>query len=238
MNKMKKLALSLLFVLPMIVSAAGMGVYIPFSVGDTAQLSNENDQDYDTFDQTLDFKPAVGFGIAFDSNIGKDKLFNYRIGLEYVNAEMDTSTIRGYTQSCGGHDRCDMTRINLVQTFGFGVLRTKTVRLWVGPRINIAWNYRSNDYDAGYYTANESEVAFEFGIAPAVGVNVNLGRVVSLAFDVDYRVAGVVGAWNDDGDTGSYSGTVKGATARFSLLFRFGEEFQKVAPQSAVDQSL
>ncbi|MCK5789127.1 MAG: hypothetical protein KAH32_09010 [Chlamydiia bacterium] len=239
---MKKLALALLLAMPMVVSAAGMGVYVPFSVGDTAELTHDNDQVSFTYDQTLDFKSAAGIGFVFDSNIGKDKLFNYRIGLEYMPEEMDTSTINGYTSTCGGHDYCDMSRFNIVQTFGFGVLRTKMVRLWVGPRINIAWNWRSNDYDAGYYTATESEVAFEFGIAPAVGVNVNLGKLVSLGFDVDYRFAGVVGAWEDDGNTGTYSGNVKGATARFTLLFRFGEEFQKQAPQTAnqgvVDQSL
>lgn len=241
MNKMKKLALTLLLAMPMVASAAGMGIYVPLSIGDTAELTHENDQNSLTYDSTTDFKSAAGLGIVFDSNIGKDKLFNYRVGLEYQNTTIDTRTINGHTYSCSG-SWCEMSRLNLVQTFGFGVLRTKTVRLWVGPRINVAWNWQSNDYDTGYYTATYSEAAFELGIAPAVGVNVNLGRVVSLAFDVDYRFAAIGGAWTDDGDSGTYTGSGRGATARFSVLFRFGETFQpksaQTPTQGVVDQSL
>ncbi len=230
MSRFKKLALSLLLTMPMVLSAAGMGVYIPLSVGQTMSVTdspdNATDQDFD-----FKFEPAAGFGIAFDTNIGKDKLFNYRLGLEFMNQEIDT--VNGL--SCTG-DCSFGTRVNLVNTFGFGVLRTKKVRLWVGPRINIAYDFDTGDY--GY-----ARVGYEIGFAPAVGVNVNLGRVVSLAADLDYRFAAAGGAYDDDfGDSGTYSGGTTGATARFYVLFRFGETFQKPTPQSVnqdvVDQSL
>ena len=242
MNKMKKLALSLLLVLPMVVSAAGMGVYIPFSIGDSSSVTVSDDNSYSSdFDADIDYKSAAGIGFVFDSNIGKDKLFNYRVGIEYQKTTRDTYGDDEGSGSCTQF--CDMTRLNLVQTFGFGVLRTPTVRLWVGPRINIAWNYQSTDYDVGYYDNTYTEAAFEFGIAPAVGVNVNLGRLVSLAFDVDYRFAAVVGGYdNGEFDSGTYSGGTRGATARFSVLFRFGETFQpkssQTQTQGVVDQNL
>ena len=226
MSKMKKLALSLLLAMPMVASAAGMGVYVPFSVGDSATITDSPDyQVEETYD--IDYKSSVGLGIAFDSNIGKDKLFNYRLGVEFMNEEAD---------NCAGD--CDLgTKINIVNTFGFGVLRTETVRLWVGPRVNIGWTFDT-------YDNNGARAEFEFGVAPAVGVNVNLGRVVSLAADLDYRFAGAFGAYDSDvlGDGGSYTSSKTGATARFYVLFRFGEEFQKPAPQTAdqgvVDQSI
>ena len=233
MSKMKKLALALLLAMPMVASAAGMGVYVPFSVGDSGTYTISPDWATNDFDVDREDKSAVGLGITFDSNIGKDKLFNYRFGFEYTNNEIDNYD--GF--SCGGGSDCEFSRMNFVNTFGFGVLRTETVRLWVGPRINIGWNWQTGDN--GY-----ADAAFELGIAPAVGVNVNLGRVVSLAADLDYRFAAVGGAWSSDfdSDSGTYTGTVTGATARFYVLFRFGEEFQKQAPQSAdqgvVDQSL
>lgn len=230
MSKFKKLALSFLLAMPMVVSAAGMGVYVPLSVGQTMSITDSPDY---APDQDFDFKfdPSAGFGIAFDTNIGKNKLFNYRLGLEVMKQKVDT--VDGF--SCTG-DCSFGTRVNMVNTFGFGVLRTQTVRLWVGPRINIAYDYDTGDY--GY-----ARVGYEFGIAPAVGVNVNLGRVVSLAADLDYRFAVAGGAYdNDFGDSGTYSGRTTGATARFYLLFRFGENF---GPRSAagnnqdvVDQSL
>ena len=224
---MKKLAVSLLLALPMMASAAGMGVYVPFSVGDSATISNSPDYGVDE-DFDIDYKPSLGFGIAFDSNIGKDKLFNYRLGLEYSKVEVDT--FDGHSCTSG----CDFgTKINIVNTFGFGVLRTEMVRLWVGPRINIGWTFDT-------YDNNGARAEFELGVAPAVGVNVNLGRLVSLAADVDYKFATGFGAYDSDDtfDGGSYTASKTGATARFYVLFRFGEEFQKPAPQSTVDQSL
>jgi len=241
MSKMKKLALSLLLTMPLVGSAAGMGVYVPFSIGDSASVTVSEDNFDTDYDTDIDYKSAAGIGLVFDSNIGKDKLFNYRVGIEYQKTSRDTYSDEYGSGSCTQF--CDMTRLNLVQTFGFGVLRTKMVRLWVGPRINIAWNYQSTDYNTGYYTNTYTEAAFEFGVAPAVGVNVNLGKLVSLAFDVDYRFAGVVGAY-DDGelDSGTYSGGTTGTTARFSVLFRFGETFQPASAQTqdqgVVDQSL
>ncbi len=233
MSRFRKLALSLLLAIPMAANATGMGVYVPVSLGDsgsyTKSYDNEllPDQEID-----LDYKASAGLGLAFDTNIGKDKLFNYRFGLEFMKQEIDAEN----GVACSGD--CDFgTRVNLVNTFGFGVLRTQTVRLWVGPRINIAYDWDTGDN--GY-----ARVGFEFGVAPAVGVNVNLGRVVSLAADLDYRFAATVGAWDSDFaiDGGSYSGGTQGATARFYVLFRFGEEFQTQAPvsteQGVVDQSL
>ena len=228
MSKMKKLVLSLLLATPMVASAAGMGVYVPVSLGDSGSYTYSPDYTSDV-EVDRDYKTSAGLGLTFDTNIGKDKLFNYRLGLEYINLKVDNSD---FTSSNTGYGR-----FNLVNTFGFGVLRTESVRLWIGPRINVGWNVDASD-------ASYSELAFELGIAPAIGVNVNLGRVVSLAADIDYRFATVAGAWDSDTllNSGSYTGSVTGATARFYVLFRFGEEFQKKAPQSAdqgvIDQSL
>ena len=227
MNTFKKLALSLLLAMPITSNAAGMGVYLPVSFGTTSSVTKDYDSDlFADQDLDVDFKPSAGLGLAFDSNIGKDSLFNYRLGLEVMKQKLDT--VDG--DECV--EDCDFgTRFNMVHTFGFGVLRTQTVRLWVGPRINIAFD--SDSGDNGY-----ERVGFEFGVAPAVGVNVNLGRVVSLAADFDYRFASTAGAWDSDIalDGGSYSGTTRGATARFYLLFRFGEKFRTVPEQSVQPQ--
>jgi hypothetical protein len=233
MNTFKKLALALLLAVPMALSADGMGVYIPISADDRGSVTLDYDSDLiPNRDVDIDYKAAAGLGMAFDSNIGQDKLFNYRLGLEVLKQKFEK--VDG--SSCTGD--CDFgTRINMVHTFGFGLLRTQTVRLWIGPRINMAYEWDTGDN--GY-----SRFGFEFGVAPAVGVNVNLGRVVSLAADLDYRFASTAGAWDSDlpFDGGSYSGKKRGTTARFYVLFRFGEHFDQSADvsqeQSVIDQSL
>lgn len=229
MSKMKKLALSLLLAMPMVASAAGMGVYIPFGVANSSSVEG----DYYTATIDKDYEAAAGFGLAFDSNIGKDKLFNYRLGVEYMTVGVDN--VNGYSTSQ------EYSRFNFVNTFGFGVLRTEKVRLWVGPRVNVAWNWTDQSLD-GSSNYGHSEVALELGVAPAVGINVHLSRVVSLSFDLDYRVAYISGAWTNDYNDDTYTGTTTGPAFRAYVLFKFGEEFQKPAPQSAdqgvIDQSL
>jgi len=235
---MKKLALALLLSVPMMVHASGMGFYIPVSVGDTSNLTVSEDGLYADYDMTQNYASTAGIGLVFDSNIGKDKLFNYRVALEYQSTTVDSTEAAGSTEDCNTY-HCEKIRLNFVQTFGFGVLRTETVRLWVGPRINMAWNSRSDSTDIGSgYTFTESEYALELGIAPAVGINVNLGRLVSLGADLDYRYAIASGAWDDFGSSGTYVGSTTGATARFYVMFRFGETFQPVAQTTAVDSSL
>jgi len=221
MKKLKKLMLVLLVTTPILLSAGGIGLYIPYSSGDTSSVtlsyadSNSPDEDVD-----FDLQSSTGLGFMYDSNLGKDSLFNYRLGLEYIKEKTDS--VDGV--SCVGD--CEFgTRYNIVQTFGFGVLRTKIVRLWVGPRINIAGDSYSNADLADF-----KRVGFEIGIAPAVGVNVNLGRYFALAADVDYRFAATVGVATSDIDNSdfSYSGSTKGATARFYAIFKFGEDYQEV----------
>ncbi|MCJ7764684.1 MAG: hypothetical protein MUP09_01965 [Thiovulaceae bacterium] len=181
MKTFKKLLLSLLLAMPMAANAAGMGVYIPISTGDSGSYTETYDNKLiPDRDIDIDYKASAGLGIAFDTNIGKDRLFNYRLGLEFMKQEVDKVDGTSCTNDCDFG-----TRVNIVNTFGFGVLRTQTVRLWVGPRINVAYNWDTGDN--GY-----ARVGYEFGVAPAVGINVNLGRVVSLAADLDYRVAATV----------------------------------------------
>ena len=154
MNRFKKLAVSLLLAMPMMVSAAGMGIYVPFNITETEEIDNG----YPTYGTTtLEYKSAPGIGIAFDSNIGKDKVYNYRLGLEYHTVELDK--VNGNAVSGGTYEK---SKFNIVNTFGFGVLRTKTVRLWVGPRINI-------QYENGEYSSSEWDAEAEEGCCSRMG---------------------------------------------------------------------
>ena len=223
MNRYKKIALSFLLAAPVVVNASGMGVYIPIGVANSSSVTG------DYYDDTNDreYEQDFGFGVTYDSNIGKDKLYNYRLGVEYVNAAVDTHN--GYTSDQ------EFGRFNVVNTMGFGVVRNKNIRLWIGPRLNVALNWSSEDN--GYY-----ESAFEFGIAPAAGINLNLSRTVALGFDVDYRFAFVAGAWSNNTNDDTYTGSMTGPTARFYLLFKFGEEFQKeaasISDDTIIDQNI
>lgn len=195
-----------LFALPLMLQASGVGVYIPYSFGDSSSLALDNSN----LESDIDYKSAVGFGLVYDTNVGNDTLFNYRLGLERLSLERD------------GFNGPNFTQYNIVNTFGFGVVRTNNIRLWVGPRIILG--VMSASGDGGY-----SETSTEFGFAPAVGLNYNLSSSLSLGVDLDYKWASVAGSYlSDSTSEQTYTGTTTGMNMRFSIMYRFGETFDSV----------
>jgi len=223
----------LLITTPLFLNASGLAIYVPYGLGDSHAVTDSPTSGIET-EYDIDYKSSLGFGLAYDGNLGEDTLSNTRFSLEYTKREFDTFANIGCSGNCEAGER-----INMVTTFGFGLLRTKVVRLWLGPRFNLAYNWHSlnaNDYSSG---------GLEVGIAPALGVNVNIGSHLSLAADVDYRWAGEFGAWtNNIGGSGSYTSSIQGATARLYVFFRFGEVYDdgvvtpEPAPESNIDTEL
>ncbi len=224
MKMFKKIILTWLISAPMALSAGGIGLYLPYSLGDTMDVTVSPDGGQE-FDQTTKYKPTLGLGLMYDNNLGKDKLLNYRLGVEWMDRTVNTVSNGSSSTSCSGSN-CDMFRLQVVQTFGFGVLRTKMVRLWIGPRFNFGYNYQNNENAL----LTQTNINFEFGIAPAAGINLNFGRYFAISADLDYRFAGVGGGYTYDLNggtsvTNTYSGTNNGATLRAYAIFKFGEDF-------------
>ena len=221
---MKKILLTLLS-LPLGLSAVGLGVYVPLSFAERSSVSvssNFSSTYEPNYTLKTNYKESVGIGLVLDTNVQKDALFNYRLGLEAINREINN----GNGSSC--LNNCDYgRRYNIVNTFGFALVRNEDVRVWLGPRINIAWNTQSGDKD---YFRTE----FELGIAPVLGINVDLGKVVSLSFDLDYRISNITGASSNSGSSSyssfTYSGTTQGATARFYIIFKINDGFYPNSP--------
>ena len=214
MKAFKKLVMLLVLAVPVAVSAEGLGVYVPFSLYSNSSV--------DTNDVKADYDPSLGLGLMYDTNVGENKLFNYRLGLEYMRVGVDN--VQGVPSDQSNN------RFDIVNTFGFGIVRSENMRLWIGPRINVAWN-------SGIGGVNNSGSALEIGVAPAVGVNVELSRDFVLGLDIDYRVAYLSGTW--DGDSArSFYGDIEGATARVYMIYMFGETFPKPMPKDVVDSSL
>ena len=243
MKILNKLALALLLTIPAIVNAGGIGLYVPISFGDTMDVTLT--PDFGTkkdLDATVEYKSTTGFGLTYDSNLGKDELFNYRLGLEWMTRTIDKTTIDGDTESC--HGDCDVSRFQIVQTFGFGVLRTEMVRLWIGPRINLGYNY-ADQINNGNET---TEINSEFGIAPVIGINLNFNRWFAVSADVDYRFAYTAGGIKTDelfgpNENFTYTGSNNGATMRLYAIFKFGEDFregsqyEKDEPQQLLEET-
>ena len=221
MRKIVSSAIVLAALFPTLSTASGLGLYVPYSLGvkydgtSTATiLGNDVDADYDG---TL--KNGGGVGLAYDTNLGEDALYNYRIGLEFITPVDDRIS-----------DDFESSNISIIQTFGFGVFRTDLLRIWIGPRINLAYEWSDR--------AGVSTNGFEFGIAPAAGINVNINRALSLGFDLDYKFAAQAGASTYNNIDTVYAETRTGPTARFSVFWRFGESSSTAAKSVETQQAL
>lgn len=229
MKHLKKILLMLL--LPLSLQAVGFGVYVPFNFEEKSSVNYESTYYEKGYSQNRSYKPSAGFGLVFDTNIQKDKLFNYRLGLETLNRMVKDINNTSCTNNCN-----QSTRVNIVNTFGFGIVRSQNIRVWIGPRINVAYHIErgNNEY-------HRSEL--EFGVAPAMGINIDLDKTVSLGLDLDYRAAAITGSSGDSNYYSSinYNGSTQGATARFYLIFKLRDGFtpppKKIAP-SIEDDSL
>ena len=198
------LVLSLMFILGISsASALGLGTYYNLGWGD-GEIEFDNDDDYyyhddDKFDIDTDHRGrAIGF--VLDTNVAKNALFNYRL-----NVALDTIDF--------GHglelDGCVMDH-----TFGFGVLRNKYVRLWIGPQINLAY-YEKHDFDL-----------FGIGIGPAMGVNIHAGDFISFTVTSGYKYNFLFGSYDDyyDDDYDGYEGQYY---INFGMLFRINDVYQQ-----------
>ncbi len=213
MKKIKLLVVVLIFAPFASLFAAGMGFHIPILLHSKATIDNGY---YGNSDDEVYYTSSTGKGITFDTNIGKNRLFNYRLSLESVRLQIDE--ING--QKCQGD--CTSTRLSMVNTFGFALIQSREIRLWIGPRFNFATN---NENGSGTSTSRDNVDSYtEFSLGLATGVNFNINRAFALAVDIDYRAsAGVI--FEDEDDQDSDSDRIEGTTLRVYALFRFGERF-------------
>ena len=215
--------------LPLLLQAGAIGLSVPINIIETERISYS---DADLPRATYEYKPSLGLGFVFDTNVGKDKDFNYRLNLEYSLAKLDSSS-RLYSDSFSKH------KYSIVNTFGFSVYHSQNVRFWVGPRVLIQWQHMSSS------TSIQSQNNYGIGLAAATGLNVMLNKKLALGFDVDFHDVWMLGGENYKnydgatiGDTSYYTvtaGTNKGLTARLYLFIRIGEQYEQNKKPAQVD---
>ena len=105
--------------------AAGLGIAFRFSSGSV---------DYDLYDGDASH---FGINFVFDSNVAKRSVFNYRLnaGVEFFEHEYDVDYDYGYWYT--GTEYNEGIRIMTDHTFGFGIVKSRVVRLWLGPNLSL-----------------------------------------------------------------------------------------------------
>jgi hypothetical protein len=213
--------------------AVGIGIQIPVTGSGKTKitynsdflLSYQADNEYE-----FDYKYAGGIGLVLDTRVARKGLFNYRLGLGYENTTYDFI------------DEDEAAGIYyLDNSFGFGIVQTKIVRIWLGPQLRLALLGYSREYDRF-----KLEVAgVGFGIGPVLGANFNFGNFITAALDLGYRSNGFSGTAKATFDTFDYLDdesdftlSQTGFFLNLSVLFRIGDVFEQYEEEEKPGESL
>ena len=143
--------------------AGGLGIAFPFGFGTT---------DYDWYEADANH---FGINFVFDTNVAKRSVFNYRLnaGVEFFNHEYEQYYDDGYFSYYNYYSH-EGLRIVTDHTFGFGIVKSSVVRLWIGPNVRF-----------GFLAGDEAGLTIGGGLT-ALGLNFNFGRVFTLGLEAGY----------------------------------------------------
>ena len=116
---------------------------------------------------------APGGGMIIDTNLAKDNIFNYRLELGY-----DLFNVSWFPGSSTDYyfDACN--KISSNHYFGFGVIRNKNIRFWIGPNIEVS----------GLFAQGHNGIFG--GIGFAMGTNFNISDVFTFSMVFSLRAVG------------------------------------------------
>jgi hypothetical protein len=156
------------------------GAYGSFGGGKTYYGSASLEKLTDSYAQQIDTPNMTsGGGLVIDTNCAGVKLFNYRFMAGY---DVLFSKRPGVGK---------MGRVNLINTFGFGIFRSELVRLWLGPQLGIFYLSGRNSYPATmYYISSCYELEQSMmgvGLGMTLGINFNPGEYVTISLEGGMR---------------------------------------------------
>ena len=110
------------------VMAFGIGAYATLGDGNTSY-------DYSKYEYFAAGKMkessdlAIGGGLVMDSNLAYDRVFNWRmkLGIEQLKADREAEM--------------KLLRLHMNHLFGFGIVRTQVIRLWLGPQVGVNYSW-------------------------------------------------------------------------------------------------
>lgn len=206
---------------PIQSAAMGVGGYFEFLHGD-------GEIDYDLLvNEEIDFESnKFGFGVAIDSNLAKNRLFNYRGTFGYQRTNRDFDRIQ-FGPILLDLDDIDANGFTFNNSFGLAVSRGRTHRLWIGPSIRIAVDvFDTNDDDIDI-------VDVSVGGGPVLGLNLHAGRNFTIGLSTSYQYLYVGEVIDVDipgvvDDTESFDGHEHLVTANVTLFFRSsGDQYER-----------
>lgn len=159
-----------------------------------------NDQDYEGDHAAVSF--------LYDSNVARDLLLNYRLQVGFLYGDFD--------------DGSESYGVGIVNTLGFGVLRTRTTRLWVGPSLRID----VSDLDVDSAFGHDPDITeLEIGAGPQVGCNWHFNDRLSLTASFSYQYLWVADFCDGCGGNDYEDGGASRIAFNVGVLFHTAGDF-------------
>lgn len=152
-----------------LVHAAGWGLY---GLGGTGTFNIDLDFDSGQKAKAKGDALKLGLGFAYDTNVARDELINYRLNIGFENYDMSVDNSSSSES---------MRAFNIDNTVGFRIINNKTLRFWAGPEVRLGYMKGSGN---GFTDDAESIV---YGIGGALGVNMQLSQEYAIAFTTGVR---------------------------------------------------
>ncbi len=164
------------------------------------------------------------FGISFDTNLASDRLFNYRINanVQIVDQRLDQGPTKVDIQGAG---------FAINQLFGFGIVRTPGMRIFIGPTLHIGYASFDDDDRIGPFTVDYEEDLVTVGIGPEIGINLHPARHLTISFTGFYRYGLQVQDFDSPfepfGDNQTFVGDEHRVGLTTAIFFRFeGDQYR------------
>lgn len=161
-------------------SAIGIGVYGQYKNASTEMYVDYLDPDniFTEWEERPDGKRSLGgFGLLLDTSVFSDSIFNYRL---QIGMGFGTLSIDGVNYN----DDITLTEYHMYHSFGFGIVRNDSVRLWLGPQIGLGLASGTYSYPGSADTEYKEYFA---SIGAILGINVHLSERFSLGLSAGAR---------------------------------------------------
>ena len=228
------------------VRAAGIGIYGQFGYGSTSLDKNIKpllfNRKYGNY--------IAGGGLVIDSNCSGPGIFNYRITIGAMRT-FDTVKRENVIPNM-------TTRTQVVNTFGLGLVRRESFRLWMGPQVGFAilnGTYKGNRKNMLAVYNNWISTNLEyidklqylmiggtFGLA--LGMNVNFKKNLTMLIECSWRYDVYYGMYRREYFMGFekvslskwVDGYADGLYLSLGIMYRMGEPGAEVVENSTGGQ--
>jgi hypothetical protein len=194
--------------------SSGIGIYF-LSLGNGSS-DIQWSRGGESADYQADYK-YLGYGIVFDSRVASPGIFSYRLSLGYANADFVYNTIYKF----------DFSNYSMSNIFCFTIFQSKHIRLWLDPQFELMYMKCREDYSDG----NGKVDLYRIGLSPVLGVNFNIGSLISVCPEIGYRFSYLEGQsirhWNVNIDSYKIDWEVNTNECffRLNMLLRFNDLF-------------